>query len=63
MKKWLFNNFLPMWAKETVLAQNRQLLQENEKLRHRVAEMQQYIAGMQAGVRSLRKISIYGGQE
>lgn len=23
MKKWLINNFLPMWAKETVLAENR----------------------------------------
>ena len=63
MKKWLQNNFLPMWAKETVLAQNKQLVQENEKLRHKIAELQQYVAGMQAGMRSLKRISIYGGRE
>jgi len=29
MKKWLQNNFLPMWAKETLLRDKRQLEREN----------------------------------
>lgn len=32
MKKWLINNFLPLWAKETVLADNRRLKRKVEKL-------------------------------
>lgn len=51
MKQWFYHRFLPMWAKETVLADNRtlkrklaQLQQENERLRS-------YIRGVHAGIR------------
>ena len=33
MKRWLINNFLPLWAKETVLADNARLKKENERLK------------------------------
>lgn len=32
MKKWLIENFLPRWAKETVLADNRNLKRKVKKL-------------------------------
>ncbi len=32
MKKWLIENFLPRWAKETVLADNRKLKRKVKKL-------------------------------
>lgn len=51
MKQWFLHRFLPMWAKETVLSDNRalkrklaQLQQENERLRA-------YIRGVRAGSR------------
>ena len=39
MKNWLVNKFLPMWAKETVLRENRQLRQENLALQQEVERL------------------------
>ena len=36
MKKWLIEKYLPLWAKETVLRDNRNLKAENEVLRQKV---------------------------
>ena len=65
MKKWLLDNFLPMWAKETVLSDNKSLQHENLRLRHKIAELERYIEGLQAGLRSTKRITIYnrGGRE
>lgn len=65
MKKWLIEHFLPMWAKETVLADNKRLQAENETLIKQNRELKAYIQGLQAGIRAGKRISIYnrGGQE
>lgn len=65
MKKWLIGRFLPMWAKETVLSENRQLQARNEQLQQKVRLLEAYINGLQAGLRTGKKINIYnrGGQE
>ncbi len=47
MKHWLLDRFLPMWAKETVLADNRRLQQEILRLSRRVRELECYIRGVQ----------------
>lgn len=64
MKKWLCDHFLPMWAKETVLAENRRLRKENEKLSQLVEQKDAYIQGLQQGIRAGKRISIYnrGGE-
>lgn len=64
MKKWLCDHFLPMWAKETVLAENRRLRKENEKLSQLVEQRDAYIQGLQLGIRAGKRISIYnrGGE-
>ena len=54
MRKWLTENFLPLWAKETVLRDNRLLQAENEALRHKIAEMESYIRGIHLGLRGRR---------
>lgn len=65
MKRWLTEHFLPMWAKETVLADNKRLQADNEALIKQNRELKAYIQGIQAGIRAGKRISIYnrGGQE
>ena len=65
MKKWLTERYLPMWAKETVLADNQRLRKENAALRQKLQNRDAFIQGMQEGLRSGKRIQIYnrGGQE
>ena len=64
MKKWLTEQFLPMWAKETVLADNKRLQRENENLKQLLQSKDAYIQGLQLGIRAGKRISIYnrGGE-
>lgn len=57
-KKWLVDNFLPMWAKETVFQENKTLRRECEDLKHKLEVQAAYMAGMDAGTRSMRRIVI-----
>lgn len=63
MKKWLIDGFLPMWAKETVLSDNRRLKRQLRLLEQENKEMKAYIQGMEAGVRAGKKITVYTGGE
>jgi len=51
MKKWLLERFLPMWAKETVLQENRQLRQRVGQLEALCDRQLSYIRGLQFAVR------------
>lgn len=62
IKNWLYNHFLPLWAKETVLAENKRLQAENEKLLIQLAEKQSYIDGLHVGMKSMRRIVINTGE-
>ena len=55
MKKWLTEHFLPLWAKETVLRDNRNLKEENTILRQKICELESYIQGIHLGLRGRRK--------
>ena len=55
MKNWLVNKFLPMWAKETVLRENRQLRQENRALQQEVDRLDAYARGLKTGLRAARR--------
>ena len=55
MRKWLTENFLPLWAKETVLRDNKLLRSENEILRHKISELECYIRGLHRGLRGKRR--------
>lgn len=54
MKNWMIRHFLPMWAKETVLADNRSLRLENRKLKQLLREREAYIRGLELGLRAVR---------
>ena len=51
MKKWFLEEFLPMWAKETVYADNRALARENRELRQENRELKAYLQGLRSGLR------------
>ena len=55
MKKWLLEQFLPMWAKETVLRENRRLRRENRQLTQKNEQLCCYIRGVHMGLRSVRR--------
>lgn len=56
MRNWLMEQFLPLWAKETVLRDNKVLKAENEALRQKINELESYIQGIHLGLRGRRKL-------
>ena len=50
MKRWLYERFLPMWAKETLLQDFRALRRENARLRRQLRERDAYIKGLHKGL-------------
>lgn len=60
-KKWLINEFLPAWAKDSVFEENRRLQSEITRLRAIIAERDAYIDGLERGIRSQRRIIINTG--
>ena len=62
IKNWFYNRFLPMWAKETILRDYKNIQLENEELRKKVAEMEAYIKGLQSGIKSVRRITVNMGE-
>lgn len=61
MKKWLIDSFLPMWAKETVLAENRQLKRQLRQAQQENDKMKMYIQGLEVGIRAVKRITIHTG--
>ena len=63
IKKWLWDRFLPMWMKESLLADYRSVLRENEELRKELAIKNAYITGLETGIKSVRRIVINNSGE
>ena len=55
MRKWLIESFLPLWAKETVLRDNKLLQAENKVLRQKIEELESYIRGIHMGLKGRRQ--------
>lgn len=62
VKQWFINRFLPAWAKETLLKDYEKLLRENTMLKAKVKEQDAYIDGLEAGIKSQRRIIINTGE-
>lgn len=61
MKKWLIDKFLPMWAKETVLHDNRRLKRQLRQSQQEMEKMKLYIQGLETGIRAGKRITIHTG--
>lgn len=62
LKRWSIDRILPVWAREELLRQIRELEDENERLRQAVAQKDEYIDGMKWVVRALRKVVVEEGK-
>ena len=56
MKKWLYERFLPMWAKKTLLNDLQALEVENRRLQEKNREQDAYIRGIHRALRAKEKI-------
>ena len=55
MKRWFLETFLPMWAKETVLSDNRALSRKIRALEQENKILTSYIRGLEKGIRAGQK--------
>ena len=55
MKKWLIDSFLPMWARQTVLMDNRELARQVKNLKQENQVLSAYVRGLEMGLRALRR--------
>lgn len=58
MKKWLQDQFLPMWAKQTLLWEKQQLERENLALRQEIDRLEAYVDGLKTGIRAGKRVKI-----
>ena len=56
MRKWFIERFLPMWAKESVLRENRELRRQVRALEQALETQRAYIRGLEKGLRSAKKL-------
>lgn len=61
LKSWMLERFLPAWAKDTVYKENRVLLAQLERQNQEIRELNAYIDGLEAAMRSVRRITIQTG--
>ena len=58
MKAWLYERFLPMWAKETLWRDYRALRRENARLRRQILQKEAYIKGIHRGLRISGQLTV-----
>ena len=61
MKQWLYR-FLPLWAKETLLDENRRLKARLSRAEAEIGQLNAYIDGLETAMRARQKIVIGGGK-
>ncbi len=57
-KTWLYSRFLPEYCRQSLLEENARLENELKQKQQRIQELNSYIDGMEAGMHSLRRITI-----
>lgn len=58
LKIWLWDRFLPAWAKSSVYKENVVLRERVSALESEIARLNAYIDGLEIGIKSQRRIQI-----
>lgn len=58
IKLWIINSVLPVWARQELQNENARLLRKVAEQDVKLKEQAAYIDGLEAGIRSQRKIVI-----
>ena len=58
IKLWIINSVLPVWARQELQDENARLLRKVAEQDVKLKEQAAYIEGLEAGIRSQRKIVI-----
>ena len=61
-KNWIINRFLPVAAREMLVADNEQLREEIRKCHEEIGQLKSYIAGLETGIKAQRRIIINTGE-
>lgn len=62
IKLWLINRVLPVWAKEELLRENKQLREKLQERETHIKQLNAYIDGLEAGIKAQRRIVINAGE-
>lgn len=62
VKHWLIERILPVWARAELLAEVERANKKNEALQHELALRDEYISGLENGMRAHRRIVINTGE-
>ena len=66
LRHWLIERYLPVWAKETILEENKRLRAELEQQRAENRELRAYARGLEEGFSALHgmkfNITLEGGR-
>lgn len=58
LKRWLIENFLPVWLKGELLRENEKLRNEIREQQTHIRELNAYIEGLELALRCQRRITI-----
>lgn len=61
LKAWLWERFLPAWAKDSVYRENRALREKLAAQAQELRELEAYVDGLETALRSVRRIVIQNG--
>lgn len=61
LKIWLWERFLPAWAKNSVYRENQALREKLAAQAQELRELAAYAGGLEAALRSMRRIVIQNG--
>ncbi len=57
-RKWLVNQFLPTWARESLYREIQRLEKENRVLREKNRLLNAYVDGMEAAMKAQKRVVI-----
>lgn len=61
-KNWIITRFLSVAAREMLMADNERLQEELHRSQEEIRQLRSYISGLEAGIKSQRRIVINTGE-